>query len=46
MKYGRHIQSCEAKNMRFVSENTNIRLLVVIDTWEVEDKTPDDDVIS
>ena len=43
VKYGRHIQLCEARNMQFVSKNTSIRLPAVIDAWEAEDKTSQDE---
>lgn len=39
VKYGRLIQLCEARNMKFISKNTSIRLPAVIDAWEAEDKT-------
>jgi serine/threonine protein kinase len=39
VKYGRHIHLHEARNMQYVSENTNIRLPAVVDAWEAEDKT-------
>ena len=39
VKYGRHIHLCEARNMQYVSENTDIRLPAVIDAWEADDKT-------
>jgi hypothetical protein len=43
VKHGRHIQLCEARNMQYVSEHTDIRLPKVIDAWEVQDRRTDDD---
>lgn len=43
VKYGRHIRLQESRNMRHVSENTNIRLPAVIDAWEADDKRPYDE---
>lgn len=40
VKYGRHIQLCEARNMQWVAENTSIRVPKVVDAWEANDKTP------
>lgn len=38
VKYGRHIQLSEVRNMKFVSKNTSIRVPAVIDAWEADDK--------
>jgi aminoglycoside phosphotransferase (APT) family kinase protein len=43
VKYGRHIDLSEARNMQYVSENTNIPLPTVIDAWEADDKTNPDE---
>ena len=43
LKYGRHVQLCEARNMLFVREKTKIPVPAVIDAWEVEDRRADDE---
>ena len=43
VKFGRHVQLFEARNMQFVSKHSSIRLPAVIDAWEAEDKTAYDE---
>jgi len=43
VKYGRHVHLYEARNMRYISKNTNIRLPAVVDAWEDEDKSSCDE---
>lgn len=39
VKYGRHIQLCEARNLQWVAENTCIQVPKVIDAWEADNRT-------
>ncbi|KAG4436843.1 hypothetical protein IFR05_007692 [Cadophora sp. M221] len=43
VKWGRHIHLSEARNMHYVAEHAKIRLPTVIDAWEAEDATEDDE---
>ncbi|KAH6714189.1 phosphotransferase enzyme family protein [Leptodontidium sp. MPI-SDFR-AT-0119] len=43
VKWGRHIHLSEARTMQYVAEHTKIRLPAVIDAWEAEDATEDDE---
>ncbi len=43
VKWGRHVHLFEARNMRYISEHTQIPLPTVIDAWEVDDATEEDE---
>ncbi|PBP15676.1 hypothetical protein BUE80_DR013571 [Diplocarpon rosae] len=43
VKYGRHVHLHEARNMQYISQNTNILLPAVLDFWEEDDKSPYDE---
>jgi hypothetical protein len=43
VKWGRHIHLFEARNMQYVAEHTQILLPTIIDAWEVDDATQEDE---
>lgn len=43
LKWGRHIHLFEARNMQYVAEYTKVHLPAVIDAWEVEDATDEEE---
>ncbi|KFX92847.1 hypothetical protein V490_05156 [Pseudogymnoascus sp. VKM F-3557] len=43
VKWGRHVHLFEARNMQYVAEHTEICVPTVIDSWEVEDATEEDE---
>ena len=43
VKWGRHIHLFEARNMQYIAKHTQILLPTIIDAWEVDDATEEDE---
>lgn len=43
VKWGRHIHLHEARNMQYIAKHTEILLPTIIDAWEVDDATEEDE---